>query len=131
MITTDALGLVPPRVPWTAPFGVALTAVLVWVLARSTYRRIQERRQRVEPQRAVAYLVLGKATALGGALVAAGYLVFGVLFVSQFEIEASRARVIRSGVTVLAGVALALGGLRLERACKVPDDDRDDRDPAD
>ena len=34
----------------------------------------------MEPQRAVAFLVLGKASALAGALVAGGYFGFAVMF---------------------------------------------------
>ncbi len=129
VVTADALGLIPPSVPWTAPVAVALTAALVGALAYSTHQRIQVRRERIEPQRAVAFLVLGKASALGGALVAAGYLVFGLMFLTRFEAASSRDRVIRSAFTVLAGVALMVTGLALERACKVPrDEDEDERD---
>ena len=53
-----------PRLP-----GVVV-ALLVAVLAYSTHQRIQVRRQRMLPERAVAFLVLGKASALAGALVA-------------------------------------------------------------
>jgi 4-amino-4-deoxy-L-arabinose transferase-like glycosyltransferase len=129
VVIGNALGLIPPRIPWTAPIGLAVFAALVGVLAWSTHQRIQVRRERVEPSRAVAFLVLGKASALAGALVAGGYLGFALMFVDNFDAAAPQDRVIRSGVAVVAGVALCIAGLRLERACKVPGADDDDEEP--
>ena len=70
VITANALDIIPPSVPWTAPVGLVLVAALVGGLAYSTHQRIQVRHERIEPQRAVAFLVLGKASALAGAVVA-------------------------------------------------------------
>jgi hypothetical protein len=132
VVVADALDVVAPQVPWTAPLGVVLIAAMVGVLAWTTHQRIQVRRERVEPHRAVAFLVLGKASALGGAMVGAGYLVFALMFVARWEADAPRERVIRAGIAVLAGIALAVAGLFLERSCRVPrDDDRDDDYDAD
>ena len=110
------------------PRGLVLVTGLVGYLAHTTHQRIQVRRQRIEPDPAVAFLVLGKAAALAGAVVAGGYLAFGLMFVSRFAAELPRDRVIRSGITALVGVALSVAGLRLERACKLPDGN-DDEDP--
>ena len=126
VVTANALDLLPPRIPWSAPIGLAVFAALVGVLAWSTHQRIQVRRERMEPQRAVAFLVLGKASALAGALVAGGYLGFAVMFLARFDAAAPRDRVIRAAVAILAGVLLSVAGLRLERACKVPGDDDDE-----
>ena len=132
VVAANALGAVPPQVPWTAPAVVLVIAALVAVLAYGTWQRIQVRRQRMEPQRAVAYLVLGKACALAGAMVAGGYLAFALLFVTRWEADAPRERVIRAGVAVVGGLAMMIAGLWLERACRVPrrDDEDDDLDTA-
>jgi uncharacterized protein DUF3180 len=130
VVVYNALGAVPPQVPWTAPLTVVVIAALVGVLAWTTHQQIQVARQRIEPQRAVAFLVLGKASALAGAMVAAGYLAFALMFVSRWEADAPRERVIRAGVAVVAGIGLMVAGLLLERACRVPDDP-DDPDHAD
>lgn len=122
VVTTKALGVIPPVIPWSAPIGLLLVAALVGALAWTTHQQIQVRRQRVEPRRAVAYLVLGKASALAGALVAGGYFGFGVNFLTRLDAEGPRERVIRAVVAIVAGVALAVIGLALERACKVPHD---------
>ncbi len=126
VVVSDAFGNFAPRIPWSAPVGLAVFALLVAALARSTHQRIQVRRERVEPQRAVAFLVLGKASALAGALVAGGYLGFALNFLTSLEASAPRDRVIRSLVSVVAGLALVAGGLLLERACKVPGSDDED-----
>ena len=129
VVTANAFDLLPPRIPWSAPIGLVVFAALVCVLAWSTHQRLQVRRERMEPQRAVAFLVLGKASALAGAAVAGGYLGFALMFLARIDASTPRDRVIRSAVAVVAGVALAIAGLRLERACKVPGLDDDDDEP--
>ena len=115
----------------SAPGAVAIISLLVAALAYSTWQRIQVRRERIEASRAVAYLVLGKACALAGAVVAGGYLLFALMFVTRWEADAPRDRVIRAGIAVLAGIGLSLAGWWLERACRVPNrDDEDQRDTA-
>ena len=129
VVTANAFDMLPPRIPWTAPVGLVVFAALVGALAWSTHQRLQVRRERMEPQRAVAFLVLGKASALAGAAVAGGYLGFALMFLTRIDAATPRDRVIRSAVAVVAGVALAIAGLRLERACKVPGLDDEDDEP--
>lgn len=131
VVIANALDLVPPYVPWTAPAALAVIAALVGALAWTTHQRIQVRNERVEPERAVAFLVLGKASALAGALIAGGYLTFALLFVGRWDADAPRERVIRSLVAVVAAVGLCVAGLLLERACKVPKGDDEDDTPSD
>ena len=129
VVTAGALDLIPPRIPWSAPIGLVVFAALVGALAWSTHQRIQVRRERMEPQRAVAFLVLGKASALAGALVAGGYVGFALNFLTRLDAASPRDRVVRSAVAVVAGLALMAGGLLLERACKVPGADDDEQEP--
>jgi H+/Cl- antiporter ClcA len=131
VVTVNAFDLTAPEVPWTAPLGLIVVTALVGALAYSTYQRIQVRRERMEPSRAVALLVLGKASALAGAVVAGGYLAYACAFLTRLDAAAPRDRVIRSAVAVLAGVALCAMGLLLERACKVPRPDDDDEGETD
>ncbi len=127
-VTTGALNVVPPSIPWSAPIGLFVVAALVGAIAWSTHQQIQVRRERMEPQRAVAFLVLGKASALGGALVAGGYLGYALSFVGRFQAEGPRERVVRSLVAVVAGIGLGVAGLLLERACRVPFDEDAERE---
>jgi hypothetical protein len=135
VVVLNALDLTPPEVPWTAPIGLVVVAALVGGLAYSTHQRIQVRHERVEPSRAVGLLVLGKASALAGALVAGGYFAYALMFVTRLDAVAPRDRVIRSAVAVGAGLLLCGVGLLLERACRVPgrrsDEDEDDSDTPD
>ena len=128
VITANAFDVIPPSVPWTAPAGLVLVAALVGGLAYSTHQRIQVRHERIDPQRAVAFLVLGKASALAGAVVGGGYLAYGLMFITRLDAAGPRDRVIRSALAVLAGLALMIAGLLLERACKVPGDPDDSSD---
>jgi ABC-type Fe3+-siderophore transport system permease subunit len=127
-VTTEALDVVPPSIPWSAPIGLFVVGALVGAIAWSTHQQIQVRRQRMEPQRAVAFLVLGKASALGGALVAGGYLGYALSFVGRFEADGPRERVIRSLVAMVGGIGLGVAGLLLERACRVPYDEDAERE---
>jgi hypothetical protein len=115
-----SVNLTPFRALVVAAVFGGLSGWLVVVIAYATHQRIQVRRERIEPQRAVALLVLGKASALAGALVAGGYFGFALMFLTRLDAAAPRDRVIRSAVAILAGVALCIMGLLLERACKVP-----------
>lgn len=125
--TAEAFDLVAPPVPWTAPVGLALIVALVGALAYSTRQRIQVRRQWMEPQRVVAFLVLGKASALAGALVSGVYFGFALRYLTRLDAPGPRERVIASAVCVVAGLGLSAVGMLLERACKVPrDTDADD-----
>lgn len=135
VVIANAVDLTPPEVPWTAPIGLIVVAALIGGLAYTTHQRIQVRRERMEPSRAVALLVLGKASALAGAVVAGGYLAYAGAFLSRLDAAAPRDRVIRSVVAVAVGLVLCGVGLLLERACRVPgggpDDDEDDSDTPD
>ena len=128
VVIANAFDLIPPEVPWTAPIGLILVAALVGALAYATHQRIQVRRESIEPQRAVALLVLGKASALAGALVAGGYFAFALMFLARLDAAAPRDRVIRSAVAIVAGIVLCIVGLLLERACKVPTEPDEDAD---
>ncbi|SDD07390.1 Protein of unknown function [Auraticoccus monumenti] len=113
----------PPQVPWLSPVALAVLVVFVALLARDVRRRVHERRERVDPARAVVWLALGKAAALGGAAVAGGYLAYGLSNLGQVQAEAPRERLLLSLLCALTGAALTLAGLALERACRVPGDD--------
>ena len=76
--------------------------------------------------------MLGKASALAGAVIAGGYLAFALMFVGRWDAAGPRERVIRALVAVVVAVGLSIAGLLLERACRVPGgDDDDDGDPGD
>lgn len=128
VVVSNAIGLVPPYVAWTAPLALLIAAALVAGLAWNTWQQIQVRKERVDPGRAVALLVLGKASALAGAVTGGGYLAFALAFVGRWETDGPRERVIRSLVAVAGAIALTVAGILLERACRVPEGDDEDSD---
>lgn len=127
----QSFGADPPLVPWTGPIALGLIAAVVGFLAWSTYARIHRRRERIDAQRAVGLLVLGKATALAGAMITAGYAVFGASFATSLSAPLPRERFTHSAVAVVTGIGVAVAGLLLERACRVPSDERDRPDDDD
>lgn len=109
-----------PRVEWAAIMALAVIAGILLVFAYSTYRTVHRERLLMDPRRAVNFLLLAKASALMGALIAGGYLGFGWQFVDQMDIQLPRERVIHSVIAAAASVLIVLAGLLLERACRVP-----------
>lgn len=77
----------------------------------------------MDPRRAVRYLLLAKACAWVGALVAGGYLGFGLQFIDELNIPLPHQRAVRSLCAAFAAAVVVVAGLLLERACRVPDDE--------
>jgi hypothetical protein len=125
----ERAGGIVPIVPWSAVVTLGFLAAVLGGLALGTHRTLHVRHERIEPSRAVALLVLAKASAIAGALVAGAYLGFGLSFLSSFEVALPRQRVVRSGFATLAAAAVVVTALLLERACRVPTDP-DDEQPA-
>lgn len=126
---TDRAGSTAPQVPWTSVGALLVVAVVLLVLANSTYRAIHREGRRMEPRRAVSYLLLAKASALVGAVIAGGYLGFGLQFVDQLSAPLPQQRLIRSLAAAVMGVVIVIAGLLLERACRVPKDKDDQHAP--
>ncbi|MCW2794606.1 DUF3180 domain-containing protein [Nocardioides sp.] len=110
-----------PIVTWTQPLALLLVAAILGLTAWSTWRAVQVRRERLEPHQAVNRLVLARACAYVGALVGGGYLGYALSWLGD-NAELADQRAWRSSVSALAGVAIAVTGLLLERACRVPSD---------
>ncbi|QNN51210.1 DUF3180 domain-containing protein [Nocardioides mesophilus] len=115
------LGVPAPRVSWLPVLALLLVALILGAVAWSTYRSLQKRGERLEPHRAVNRLVLAKACALTGAVVAGGYLGYALSWVGLTDAELGQQRLVRSLVAGLAGVAIVASSLVLERACRIRD----------
>jgi uncharacterized protein DUF3180 len=107
-----------PVVSWAQPAALWLVAVLVGTTAWHTHRAVQVRHERLEPHRAVNRLVLGRAAALVGALVAGGYAGYAISWIGD-PAELAGQRILRSAVAVLAAITITVAALLLERACRV------------
>jgi hypothetical protein len=112
-----------PVISWAQPAALWLVAAVIGTTSWQTHRAVQVRRERLEPHQAVNRLVLSRAGALVGALVAGGYAGYAVSWIGD-PAELAGQRIVRCVVAVLAGLAMVVGALLLERACRVrePDD---------
>ncbi|KIZ19743.1 DUF3180 domain-containing protein [Streptomyces natalensis] len=131
----DSLGTLP-SVPKAAPVVLALIAAVLAATAFSLRSRLRAQRERrpdakgVDPLVAARAVVFGQASALVAALVAGLYGGVGVfLLTSGLDVAPRREQAIYAGLSVLAGVAVVIAALFLERVCKLPevDDDHDHR----
>jgi hypothetical protein len=113
-----------PTVGWLPVVALGFLAVVVGSLAWATFRQIHRRGERLLPHHAVNRLVLGKAGALAGALVAGGYFGYALSWLGITEALLARQRIGHSLLAGLAATCLVVGALFLERACRVRKDDR-------
>lgn len=128
VLVVTAVGGHPPVLPWSGPLVLLFFAAILAALAWTTWRRVQVRRERIEPERGVRLLALGKASALGGAAITAGYLIFVAMSAGNLSATGPQQRVIRGLVSAVAGVLIGALGLWLERACRVPEPGDDPED---
>jgi hypothetical protein len=119
------LGTTAPTVSWLPAVALAFVALVVGSLAWSTHRALHRRRERLPSHQGVNRLVLAKASALTGSLVAGGYFGYALSWLGLTDAQLARDRMLHAVVAGVAGVLLVVGALLLERACRVaPDDDR-------
>jgi hypothetical protein len=99
--------------------ALLLVAGILAAAAWSTYRTLQVRGLRLPAHQAVNRLVLAKACALSGAVVAGGYLGYALSWIGVSESDLAEDRMIRSAVAGVAGLLIVAASLALERACRV------------
>ncbi|MFC5729024.1 MULTISPECIES: DUF3180 family protein [Nocardioides] len=118
----ERLGVVPPLVSVAQPLALLLLAAILGYVAWATHRTVQVRRGLLRPHQAVNRLVLARACALVAALVAGGYLGYGLTWIDD-PAPLAEARMVRSFIASACAAAAAVAALLLERACRVRDDD--------
>lgn len=111
-----------PLVTWLQVAIPFFVAAILAAVARTTWTAIHRRHELLDPSRAVNRLVLARACALVGALVAGGYLGYAVSWLG-LEAELAGQRAVRSALASLGGVAMTVAAVFLERACRVRSDD--------
>lgn len=117
----DGLAMAGP-VSWVQAAGLWFLALLLGGVAVVTARAVRRRDITLDAQRMVNRLVLARAAALSGALLAGGYAGYALTWLDSHPDLV----VTRVGVGLLAaagGVAVLATGKWLERACRVPKDD--------
>jgi len=111
------------ELPWLPVITLFGLAALEAVAAGNTRARVERREgtEPVDPLLVARYVVLAKASALGGAIFTGLYAgVLAALFLDHRE-TAAFTDTLPAGIAGLAAsVALIWAALRLERACRVP-----------
>ncbi|MEV8527601.1 MULTISPECIES: DUF3180 domain-containing protein [unclassified Streptomyces] len=131
----DSVGTLP-GVPIAAPIVLGVIAAALLATALSIRSRLRAQRERrpgakgVEPLMAARAVVFGQASALVAALVCGMYGGTGVYLLSYLDIPARRDQAIYAGFSVVAGIGVIAAALFLERICKLPDDEDDNKAPA-
>ena len=119
---SDRLDRVPPLVTWGQPLALFLLAAILGYVAWATWRTVHVRRERLLPQQAVNRLVLARACALVAALVAGGYLGYGLSWIAD-PAEMADDRLWRSVAAAVAGLLGVAAAVLLERACRIRNSD--------
>jgi lysylphosphatidylglycerol synthetase-like protein (DUF2156 family) len=115
-------GVTAPLVSWSQALVLFFCAVILGLVAWHTRRALDGQQLRPEPHRLVNRLVLARASALVGALVAGGSLGYAVSWLGvAAELGAERA--VRSVLAGLGGLMVLVMALWLERACRVRETD--------
>lgn len=115
---SERLGSTAPIVTWAQPLALVLVAAILGATAHATWRSVHVRRERLLPHQAVNRLVLARACAFVGALVGGGYLGYGLSWIGS-DAELADQRLLRSVIAAVAGLAVAVTALLLERACRI------------
>jgi hypothetical protein len=111
-----------PIVTWAQPLALFFVAAILGATAWATWRVVHVHRRRLLPHQAVNRLVLARACAYVGVLVAGGYLGYALSWVGV-SAELAEQRAVRSLVAGVGGACVVLGALLLERACRVRKED--------
>ncbi|MET9697147.1 DUF3180 domain-containing protein [Streptomyces sp. NPDC006529] len=121
-----------PGVPLAAPVVLAVIAVVLCATALSLRGRLKAQRERrpgakgVDPLMAARAVVFGQASALVAALVAGMYGGVGLFLLTDgLDVPARREQAYYAGFSVLAGFAVIVAALFLERVLRLPDDEDD------
>lgn len=113
-----------PNLTWTAPTGIAVTALVVLVATLALRRRLRGDGP-PNPLGAARMAVLGKASAHVGPIVGGLYLGYLLLLLPDLEVTSRRDRAAVSAAALLAAVLLSAAGLFLERTCRVKGGDEE------
>ncbi|MBE7699190.1 DUF3180 domain-containing protein [Oerskovia sp. Sa1BUA8] len=125
VVGLERRGTYLPRVPWIVDVALVGLAVAVFWAGWAVRSYLKGRRPSLDPLRAARTLVLAKAAALTGSLLAGWYLAQVVAVLGDLAIEPRREKAVAAGVAALSAVVLAVVGLVVETFCQVPPEDGD------
>ena len=106
-------------VGWLQGLALWFMAAVLAGVAYVTRRAVRSREATIDPTRMVNRLVLARACTVVGALVAGGYLGYGLTWLGSHP-DLVVGRVGRALLATLGGLLVLVCGKLLERACRVP-----------
>lgn len=106
-----------PLVGWLQVGVLWFVAAFLGFAARSTRRDLRATPRRLESHQAVNRLVLARACALVGALLAGGYTGYAISWIGDGA-ELADQRMLRSLIAATAGIVMVGCATALERACR-------------
>lgn len=109
-------------VSWVQIGGLWFMAAVLAAVAVQTRRAVRSRDATIDPQRMVNRLVLARAAALVGSLLAGGHVGYGVTWFDSHP-DLVTERIVMAALAALGGVAVLIAGKFLEWACRVPKSD--------
>lgn len=118
-----------PRPGWAVAVILATGAVVVGVLAWSTWHILHRKKLTMHVDRAIQLLAIAKSCIMVGGVFAGGYTGFAIAFV-DVDTVLGRERVLHSAVAALAAALLLIAALLLEWACQLPGDDDEEKNAA-
>ncbi len=115
-----------PLVTWSQVLAPYIASVILGVVAWMTWKQVKGRgsrtRRPLDFQSAVNRLVLARASALIGCLIAGGYLGYAMSWL-WIEGDYAVSPAVRSAITGVGGIIMTLTALGLQRACRVRSED--------
>ena len=121
----DSRGGLGPPLPWTAALGTLVLCAGVIAAGLPVRRWVAGRRERpMDPLAAARTVVLAKAAAYGGALLAGWYAGQALILLPDL-VGVRRARFVVAVFCAVSAIALAVSGLLVQRWCRVPPSDDD------
>ena len=119
-----------PMLPWTAPGVMALLAAAVLATGWPVRQWTNGRRERpLDPLRAARTVVLAKAAQYAGALLSGWYAAQVLIVLPTVDVEPRRSLLVRGLVSLLAAAVVWYVGWLVERWCRVPTNEDDERPP--
>lgn len=112
-----------PVVGWGAAVTLLLGAIVLGVLAWSTWQSLHKKNLRMTSDHGVTMLALAKASAAVAALFAGIYGGYAIGYLDSFDSPLGKDRVIHAGAAAVAGLLMMIAALVLERALRIPGDD--------
>ena len=121
----DRGGLLP-SVPWTALAAIVALSIAVLAAGQPVRRwRDGDRRTRLDPLVAARTVVLAKAAAYTGAVVAGWYLAQALAVLPDL-VGSRRVRLLLAALCTLAAIGVSTAGLLVQHWCRLPPDDGED-----